>query len=143
MSKIDMFIEDTIYTPNNSNKDNSSFNDSILIYGDNSLTEQVIAYCESMKYEYKTIDDIQFISMDYKYSCLLALSYNDANNLITSSVATKVYSIINVIALCNYQNNMKIYNDLNFIEVILRKNDTNSHLSIIKESLQNAVKYEG
>lgn len=145
MDKIDKFTENNILPLNEGTyyerlPSDDSQDDFILIYGDNALTDQVKSYCDAQNYQYKTIIDIHFFCTSYKYNCLLVLSYSDVDNLITSSVGIKVYSISHVIALCNVQNNLKIYNDFYFDKVILYQKEIDILLSSIKESLQNAVK---
>ena len=147
MDKIDKFTENNMLPLNEDTysehlSSDDSQDDFILIYGDNALTDQVKAYCDTQHYQYKTITDIHFFCTTYKYNCLLVLSYSDVDNLITSSVAIKVYSISRVIALCNIQNNFKIYNDFHFDKVILYQKEIDILFSSVKESLQNAVKQE-
>lgn len=114
----------------------------ILICGENELTKQIKAYCDSQEYIYEAITEFNNISAANKYICLLALSYNDADNLMIASVGLKVYSISNIIALCNSQNNLKLYNEFNFDKVLLYNEEMDKLFNIAKGFVQNAVKTE-
>jgi hypothetical protein len=145
MDKIDKFIENNVLTSNNYLSDEYADNKEvkqkvILIYGDNELTKLIEDYCNSQKYIYEAITDINYISTDYKYICLLALSYIDVDNLMISSIGLKVYSISQVITLCNSQSNLKIYNEFNFDKVLLHGDETDKLFNDIKGWLQDEVK---
>jgi hypothetical protein len=114
----------------------------ILIYGDNELTRLIKVYCNSQKYIYEFITEFNNIDTANQYSCLLALSNNDADNLMIASVGLKVYSISHIIALCNSQNNLKLYNEFNFDKVLLFNNEMDELFNIVKGFVQNAIKNE-
>lgn len=114
----------------------------VLIYGDNELTKLVAAYCNSQIYIYQTITEINHISSNYKYRCLLALSFNDIENLMLASVGLKVYGISPIIALCNSQNNLKLYNELNIDNVVLNNDEIGELFNVVKGLVQNAIKNE-
>ena len=123
--------------------DNTEFKQKvILIYGFNEFTKLVIAYCNSKKYIYETITEFNDIDNGNKYSCLLALSNNDVDNLMIASVGRKVYGISHIITLCNSQNNLRMYNEFNFEKVLLYDDKMDDHLNIVKGFVQNAVKNE-
>ena len=112
----------------------------VLIYGNNELTKLVESYCHSQKYICESITDINCISTVSNYRCLFALSYDDVDNLMISSVAFKVYSIPSVIALCNNQSNLKIYNEFRFDEVLLYNDNITVLFNTIKGWLEDAAK---
>lgn len=114
----------------------------ILIYGDNKLTNLIKAYCNSEKNIYEGITEFNNISTGNQYSCLLALSNNDADNLMIASVGLKVYSISHIITLCNSQNNLKLYNEFNFDKVLLFNSEMDELFNIVKGFVQNAIKNE-
>ncbi|ABR49440.1 hypothetical protein Amet_3311 [Alkaliphilus metalliredigens QYMF] len=112
----------------------------ILIYGDNELSNRVKAYCDLQNEMWEFITDINDINTESNYKCLLALSYNDVDNLMISSVAFKIYSIPSVIVLCNNQSHLKIYNEFNFDEVLLYSDNIDRLFSAIKGWVEDAVK---
>ncbi|GEM_PF-3274031 len=123
MDHIDQFIQNNVGISNKNLchekvKDREEKN-RILIYGKNELTELVEDYCNSQRYEYQQITDVCYIDPETKYRCLLALSYNDADNLTVSSIGFKIYSISNVTALCNNQENLKMYKEFSVHNVLL------------------------
>jgi hypothetical protein len=148
MDKVDTFLVN-----NNSYPSNECLSDKypatketkpkvILIYGDNELAKLVKAYCNSENHIYEAITDFNDIGAEKKYLSLLALSYKDVDNLMMASVGLKIYGISHVIALCNSQNNLKLYNEFNFDKVILYKNEMDGLFNIVKEFVQNAIENE-
>lgn len=71
---------------------------------------------------------------------MFALSYNDVDNLMISSIAFKVYSIPSVVALCNSQSHLKIYNEFRFDEVLLYNDNIDRLFNAIKGWIEDAVK---
>jgi hypothetical protein len=147
MDKIDKALVSNVfssnqYLSNGNTYDNESKQKVILIYGDNELARWVKSYCNSEKYIYEVIAEFNNISNGHEYSCLLALSYNDVDNLMISSVGLKVYSISHIIALCNNQNNLRMYNEFNFEKVLLYHNEMDELCNIVKGIVQNVVKNE-
>ncbi|MCC5911726.1 MAG: hypothetical protein JJT76_14975 [Clostridiaceae bacterium] len=145
MDRVDRFVEKYEQYANENLSD--EYNDSgkmeekvILIYGDSELTNRVKAYCRSQKYIYEDIADISNINTKLNYKCLFALSYNDVDNLMISSVAFKIYSIPSIIALCNNQSHLKIYNEFNFDEVLLYNDKIDRLLNSLKGWVEDAVK---
>ncbi len=144
MDKLDKFLENELSLSNGFLSEEYSHNNSpsqkvILIFGDNKLTRRVKAYCNSQEYIFEEITEINQINSDYKYACLLALSNNDVDNLTISSIILKVYCISCIIALCNNQSNLKIYNEFNF-EKVLFNGEIDGLYDIAKEFIQNAIK---
>ncbi|MCR1898477.1 hypothetical protein NSA47_05665 [Irregularibacter muris] len=147
MDRIDKFIESNFLIPDEYHpyqylSDNEDKEIVILIYGDNALSKHVKNYCDSQKYLYENIIDIHYISKDYRYMYLLALSLNDVDNLMVSSIGLKVYGIPHIIILCNNKNNLKIYREFNFDKVLLYTDEIDKLLNIMKETIENAVKKE-
>lgn len=145
MNRIDEFLENSVenlteslcygYTENKKYKEGI-----ILIYGKNNLTELVEAYCNSRKYIYESIEEVSHINTEKKYICLLALSYNDVDNLTISSIGFKVYSIANIFSLCNTKSNLKIYKEFNVNDVLLYDSGIDNIFNNIKGLVENAVK---
>ena len=147
MDKIDKFLVSNTSVSNEYLSDkNTEIKEykkkAILIYGDNELTNLAAAYCNSQAYIYETITEINHISNDYSYLCLLALSYNDVDNLMLGSVGLKIYGISHIISLCNSQSNLKLYNEFNFDKVLLYDNEVSNLFNIVKGFMQNAIKDE-
>lgn len=147
MDKIDKYLVNNVFPSKEYLSDDHINNRElkqkvILIYGDNELTKLIKAYCNSREYIYEAITEFNNISTGNKYNCLLALSYNDVENLMISSVGLKVYGISHIIALCNSQNNLKLYSEFNFERVLLYNNEMDALFNIVKGFMQNVVKNE-
>ena len=147
IDNIDKFIENKIDAPyeNISYKkinDKGPEQNIILIYGKNELTKRVENYCESKKYIYESMKEINPINTDYRYICLFALSDNDTDNLTISSIAAKIYSIPNITALCNSQGNLKMYKEFSINNVLLYDGGIDKVFSIIKGLVEDAIKTE-
>jgi Trk K+ transport system NAD-binding subunit len=147
MDKIDKFIVNNVSPPNEylsyEDTNNKESNQKvILIYGDNELTKLIKAYLNSEIYIYEAITEFNNISSDNKYSCILALSYNDVDNMMIGSVGLKVYGISHIIALCNSQNNLKLYNEFNFDKVLLYDAEMDKLFNIVKGFVKNAIENE-
>jgi Trk K+ transport system NAD-binding subunit len=67
---------------------------------------------------------------------------DDEDNLMIASVGLKVYDIPHIIALCNSQNNLKLYKEFNFDKVLLNNNEMDELFNTVKGFVQNAVKNE-
>jgi len=144
MDKIDVFIENNfLLTKDNINEKSVGHREYdrsiILIYGHNELTNKVEGYCNTQKYMCEKITDINQINKNNRYGCLLALSNNDADNLMISSVGLKIYCISHVATLCNNKSNLKIYKEFNFDKIILGNNEIDEYFSILKKYIQNTV----
>ena len=147
MVNIDKFIDKSVQPTKNYILDKDGLSDdagqrSILIFGNNKITTVVKNYCKAHNYLFSIIEDINNIDKKYKYLTLFALSNNDADNLIISSVGLKVYSIPHIITICNSQENLRIYNEFNFDKVILYDEDIEKTYNVIKELVDNAIKIQ-
>jgi hypothetical protein len=147
MDKIDKALVSNVFSPNVYLSDEHTYDSEskqkvILIYGDNELAKWVKAYCNSEKYIYEVVSEFNNICNGHDYSCLLALSYNDVDNLMIASIGLKVYSISHIIALCNNQNNLRMYSEFNFEKVLLYHDEMDELFNIVKEFVQNVVKNE-
>ncbi|SES63690.1 hypothetical protein SAMN05660297_00026 [Natronincola peptidivorans] len=144
MDKVDKFIENNIQHSNEYHND--EYTDPslrkqkvLLIYGNNTLTNLVKKYCDSQKYMYESITDIHSIDTQAGYIYLFALSNKDADNLMVGSIGFKIYSIPNVISLCNNQKYLKIYNEFSFIKALPYNHDIDKLFNAIKGVIEDAV----
>lgn len=147
MDRIDKFIAYNNLSLNEdfSNEEKESTEDEyvILIYGENDLVKGIKDYCDSKKYTYQSISDISNIKSNYKYSCLLALSNNDADNLMVGRVGLKLYSIPKIVGLCNREDNLKIYKEFNFNRALLQNSGIDKVFINIKELLEKEINPDG
>lgn len=141
MDNLDLFLENnflSINEPRLDDIDHESYNKSvILIYGSNDLVDLVKSYCNSKNYLYEVINELNEISKEQRYSCLLALSNKDVENLVIGSIGLKIYSIPHIITICNSQVNLKFFEEFNFSEVLLYTDETNKLFKILKGSIQS------
>lgn len=146
MDKVDKFLNGRTLTSNEDSNDfiepKESKQKVILIQGDNELSQLAKEFCISQNYAYEAITEFKDISNNYQYSCLLALSYNDADNLMIGSVGLKVYCISHILTLCNSQRNMRMYSEFNFDQVLLYNEEIQKLFFNIKGFVHNAVKDE-
>lgn len=144
MDRIDRFLK---YN-NSSNYDNIphgliDFDDEdekILIFGDNELSHLIKEFCDDKSYSYKDIVDINNLNYNYKYLSLFALSDNDTDNLIISSIGNKVCAIPYTIAICNSIDNLKVYNQFNLEKVLLRDEQIDRMYSVVREMVEDVIK---
>lgn len=145
MSNIDRFLDKNVqtvedYFMDEGIIDNQEEHKSILIFGDNKITSLIKDYCDSQNYVFRVIEDINNIDKRYKYLSLFALSNNDADNLMLSSIGLKVYSIPHIITLCNSRDNLKIYNEFNFEKVIMYDDEIDKIYNDVKGLIENVTK---
>lgn len=144
MDRIDRFLKNN----NNSVYDNISqglidFDDEegkILIFGDNELTNLIKEFCDAKSYSYKDIVDINNLNYNYKYLSLFALSDNDTDNLLISSIANKVCSIPYTIAICNSRDNLKVYSQFHLEKVLLYDEQVDKMYNFVREMMENVIK---
>lgn len=145
MSNIDRFLDKNIQTTEDYFMDEGIIDKeeeqkNILIFGDNKISTLIKDYCEAQNYVFKVIADIDNIDKRYKYLSLFALSNNDADNLMLSSIGHKVYSIPHIITLCNSRDNLKVYNEFNFEKVIMYDDEIDVIYNEVKGLMDNATK---
>lgn len=119
------------------------FNDEegkILIFGENELTHLIKEFCDYKSYSYKDIVDINNLNYNYKYLSLFALSDNDTDNLIISSIGNKVCAIPFTIAICNSIDNLKVYNQFNLEKVLLYDGQIDRMYSVVREMVEDVIK---
>ncbi len=143
MNKVDRFIESEDFRINDIYDEyrdcNGAYENVILIYGKNDLSNLVTALCNSKGYRYIAMAESNNINRELKYSCLLVLSHSDADNLMLSSIGLKVYSIPKVVALCNDQNYWKMYKEFKLHRILLQEEGNHKLLKDIEELLEEAA----
>lgn len=143
MDKVDKFIEDgdiRLRDPYKEYCNGYKIHDNvILIYGKNDFSKLVIALCESKGYSYVAISESEQINKDLNYICLLALSYNDADNLMISSIGLKIYSIPKTVAMCNNKDYLKVYKEFPLERILLQEEGRQRLLGAIEEFLEETA----
>lgn len=141
MKKIDLFLEKL----NSGTQDIDEMNDNkvqitILIFGNNDLTKSIAQYCCDKNIEFKYLEHYNELDFNCQYSLLLALSYNDIDNLTISAVGKKICYVAHTVSLCNDRENLRMYNDFGMYKIITLDRDISYTFNLIKELVDNETK---
>lgn len=146
MSRIDKFILNNIIDikANNYVDDieitESSLSEYILIFGDNELANFLKNLCIENGIKYKGIAKVNELNHKYRYSILFALSDFDIDNILISSICTKICTVPHIVSLCNDRENIKVFNEYNLERVIVKDDDINYSLNVLKGMMNYATK---
>lgn len=146
MDRIDRFLSNNVMDVKKDNyiNDNgiweSSLSEYILIFGDNELSSFIKNLCTENSIQYKSITKVNELDYRYKYSLLFALSDTDIDNLLISSVCTNICTVPFIVSLCNDRENIKVFKEYNLEKVIMKGDDINYSLNILKGMVNCATK---
>lgn len=115
---INLIFIDKIYSivtpfPNNvedmcKSKSNKELSEA-LIYGEGVFSMEICDLLIQHNISSKIINDLDKIDKSYSYKFLIAVDKSDLENIIICSICKKIMDVNIIIAVCNKQQNKKIY----------------------------------
>lgn len=83
----------------------------VLLFGNLSISKDIIKLLEKHNISYTVIKNTNELNEFISYKYLIAVDELDLENLLICSLGKKMMGITEIIAICNYANNKKIYED--------------------------------
>lgn len=106
---------------------NNKKQEKVLLFGNRSISKDIIKFLEKQNISYTIIKSTNELNESSSYKYLIAVDELDLENLLICSLGKKMMGITEIIAICNYANNKKIFED-NHIPYLCGDNITASQL---------------
>lgn len=99
----------------------------VLVFGNLSISKDILKLLEKQNISYTTIKSTNDIDKYFSYKYLIAVDELDLENLFICNVGKKMMGITEIIAICNFAYNKKIFED-NHIPYLCGDNITASQI---------------
>jgi|GEM_PF-525186 len=101
--------------------------ESVLVFGNLSIAKDILKLLEKQNISYTTIKSINELDKYNSYKYLIAVDELDLENLFICSLGKKMMGITEIITICNFSYNKKIFED-NHIPYLCGDNITASQI---------------